>query len=89
MVYCKNYKDCGGTTTDNDVCGRVDHECNSNCVFTCRGCEREEAVEALIKAIDANIETVDVGMPNGEEMYIPMVRLQYIADELEEVRSNR
>lgn len=36
----------------------------------------------LVKAIEINTEQVNIGKKNGQDEYIPMVRIQYINDEL-------
>ena len=46
-----------------------------------------EGIKQLIKAIEDNVEQINVGdFYNGRDKYAPIVRLQYIADEIEELK---
>lgn len=47
---------------------------------------KQEAKE-LLEAIESNIEDINVGLPNGRDHYVPMVRLEHIATEIDELES--
>jgi hypothetical protein len=38
--------------------------------------------KALVEAINSNIEQINVGNELGQDLYVPMIRLQYIVDEI-------
>jgi hypothetical protein len=49
--------------------------------------QEKTTIKNLIKAIQSNTDDINIRLSNGQNAYQPMINLQYINDELQEVKS--